>query len=80
MNLFRDSIQRASVKMSLDKLRKAQKMAIRGIGTTDKARVEAVKPQTDDESGPGSVKDWAEAMRIRPPKAITTFIRKKLKY
>jgi hypothetical protein len=80
MNLFRSALRRASVKMSLKKLRKAQNLAIRGMGTADPARVKAVKPQTDEEAGPGSVKDWTEAMRIRAPKRITTFIRRKLRY
>jgi hypothetical protein len=80
MNLFRSALHRASVKMSLKKLRKARNMAIRGVGTTDPARVQSVRPQSDDDSGPGSVKDWSEAMKIQVPRNITTFIRRKLRY
>ena len=79
MNLFRSALHRATVKMSLKKLRKARNMAIRGVGTTDQARVQSVRPQSDNDSGPGSVKDWAEAMQIRAPKKITSFIRRKLR-
>lgn len=79
MNLFRTALRRASTKMSLKKLRKAQNLAIRSIGTTDPARVEAVDPQSDEEAGPGSIKDWSEAMKIRPPKSITSFIHRKIR-
>jgi hypothetical protein len=79
MNLFKSSLQRASVKMSLSNLRKARKMAIRSVGTTDQARVQAVRPQTEEESGPGSVKDWADAMKIRAPQKIVSFIRRKIR-
>jgi hypothetical protein len=80
MNLFRTALRRASVKMSLKKLRKARKMAIRRIGIPDQASVESEKPQTDRQAGPGSVRDWADAMQVRAPKKITTFIRRKLRY
>ncbi len=80
MNLFSTSLQRATVKMSLGKLRKANKMAIRGVGTTDAGRVGAVKSETDREAGAGSVKAWADAMKIQAPKKITSFIRRKLGY
>jgi hypothetical protein len=79
MNLFRSALRRASVKMSLKKLRSARNMAIRGVGTTDPARVLAVKSETKEEAGPGSVKDWADAMQIQAPKKITSFIRRKLR-
>lgn len=80
MNLFRSVLRRASVKMSLKRLRKARSMAIRRIGITDQAATEAEKPQTDRQAGAGSVRDWTDAMHIRTPKKITTFIRRKLRY
>lgn len=80
MNLFRSALLRASAKMSLKRLRKARSMAIRRIGITDQAATEAEKPQTGRQAGPGSVRDWANAMQIRAPKKITTFIRRKLRY
>ncbi len=80
MNLFNTSLLRATVKMSMKRMRKARRMAIRGVGTTDAGRVGAVMPETDHESGAGSVKDWTDAMKIRTPKKITAFIRRKLRY
>jgi hypothetical protein len=77
MNLFKSSIQRAAVKMSLKRLRG---VATRRMGTDNSARDEAMKPQSAKESGPGSVKDWAEAMKIKAPKKITSFIQRKLRY
>lgn len=79
MNLFSTSLQRAAAKVSLKKLQKARSMAIQGIGTTDAGRVEAVKPETEREAGTGSVKDWADAMHIRVPRKITSFIQRKLR-
>jgi len=80
MNLFRSALHRASIKMSIKKLRQAQSMAIRGIGAADPARIESLRPQTDKDAGPGSVRDWTDAMKIRVPHSITTFIRRKLRY
>lgn len=80
MNLFRSALHRASVKMSLNNLRHAQMMTIRGVGTTDMARVKASMPATANGAGPGSVKDWADALQIQVPKQITSFVIRKLKY
>ena len=80
MNLFRSALHRASVKMSLNNLRRARKVAIRGVGTTDRSRITVSMPETTDGAGPGSVKDWADALHIQAPKQITSFIKRKLKY
>jgi len=80
MNLFRSALQRASVKMTLKKMRQARNMAIRGVGTTDRARIQAVRPETNSEAGPGSVKDWADAMQIHAPKKIVNFIRRGIRH
>jgi hypothetical protein len=79
MNIFKTSLRRASVNMSMKRLRQARAMAIRGIGSTDQARVESVRSESRKEAGPGSVKEWADAMKIKAPKRIATFIRRKLR-
>jgi len=79
MNIFKTSLRRAAVNMSMKRLRQARSMAIRGIGTTDQARVKSVKSESREEAGPGSVKEWVDAMKIKAPKRIAAFIRRKLR-